>query len=578
MSNVIALQQFLVGKQFTIPPYQRDYAWTDTQIQALCEDISESIDSRTPHYLGTIVLSGRDPKFDVVDGQQRLTALTLIIDALLKQMPKSDPERIAKEQILVKNGHDLKLRCGHNYSFLTKLLSGRVPTPQNGSQKRLASAYQFGLERASALKIGGGLACVKEWLAAISGLEIIEFVAEDTGRAIRMFQTVNDRGLPLSTVDKAKSLLVLYSNRYLKGELDGFINDAFGRCHLSYDQVKDFVLSPAYPINYLASKNFTEDALLRFHYLSYWNENALECGDYDGSMETILDAFLRGTLKELAGQPSTLRDFIDHYVSDLRDFFEAFEKFVISAKSSPRVYRLLVILGLSARLYPLAVRLFQKNWLTKVLPNTCLDLLRCLEICDVRVYKTRATDPAKHIGDISHQSSGLGVTEISQRLKQFTEQFMGDDTFRLYLQQEMYSNAALAYILLCHDEEILRKHYTMEELTELVQKQITREHVFPQTPNFNVKTFGFRDSADYEEYIDKFGNITLATKAENARYADTTVTIKLGTPDYYSKSAYAGTRQLAQEFASNGRKFRKDDIIGRTDRLMSFALRRWPIW
>lgn len=68
------------------------------------------------------------------------------------------------------------------------------------------------------------------------------------------------------------------------------------------------------------------------------------------------------------------------------------------------------------------------------------------------------------------------------------------------------------------------------------------------------------------------------TKTENSRYADTTVAIKLGQPDYYLKSAYAGTRQLAQEFSANGKKFRKENIIERTDRLMSFALRHWPIW
>ena len=57
MSTVIDAQQFLVGKTFRIPPYQRDYAWTTQQVEDLFDDVQEAIDSGTGHYLGTVVLT-----------------------------------------------------------------------------------------------------------------------------------------------------------------------------------------------------------------------------------------------------------------------------------------------------------------------------------------------------------------------------------------------------------------------------------------------------------------------------------------------------------------------------------------
>jgi len=69
-------------KYFEIPKYQRGYSWERQNVRELFEDIRESIESKSNHYLGTFVLSGGAPKEDhffLVDGQQRLVTLSLII-------------------------------------------------------------------------------------------------------------------------------------------------------------------------------------------------------------------------------------------------------------------------------------------------------------------------------------------------------------------------------------------------------------------------------------------------------------------------------------------------------------------
>lgn len=89
----IKIKDFFNGKFFEIPKYQRGYAWEIQNIRELFDDIIESIESNSNHYIGTIVLSKSEDdeeKYFVVDGQQRITTITLIISALIKGLAEKD--------------------------------------------------------------------------------------------------------------------------------------------------------------------------------------------------------------------------------------------------------------------------------------------------------------------------------------------------------------------------------------------------------------------------------------------------------------------------------------------------------
>jgi uncharacterized protein with ParB-like and HNH nuclease domain len=80
------ISDFFNGKFFEIPKYQRGYAWDRQNIRDLFDDINESIDSKSNHYIGTIVLSrakDNPDKYFIVDGQQRITTISMIIQALV---------------------------------------------------------------------------------------------------------------------------------------------------------------------------------------------------------------------------------------------------------------------------------------------------------------------------------------------------------------------------------------------------------------------------------------------------------------------------------------------------------------
>src|SRR6266571_3841791 len=82
---------------FTIPLYQRPYSWTTEESEEMLQDLlramdgpEETIEELSPYFLGSIVLiKGDEPDAQVIDGQQRLTTLTMLLSAL-RSLIKSD--------------------------------------------------------------------------------------------------------------------------------------------------------------------------------------------------------------------------------------------------------------------------------------------------------------------------------------------------------------------------------------------------------------------------------------------------------------------------------------------------------
>ena len=79
----------LLGMQFYIPSYQRGYRWTENEVLALLNDLSEYADSKKLarnvskfYCLQPLVIKKQGSKYEVIDGQQRLTTIYLILKAL----------------------------------------------------------------------------------------------------------------------------------------------------------------------------------------------------------------------------------------------------------------------------------------------------------------------------------------------------------------------------------------------------------------------------------------------------------------------------------------------------------------
>jgi uncharacterized protein with ParB-like and HNH nuclease domain len=209
----------------------------------------------------------------------------------------------------------------------------------------MKAAYDWIQQRVRAIKNSEGVAAIQNWLLGIGTLEVLEFIEPNEGKAIRMFQSVNDRGVPLSRMDIAKSLLIYYSNRFLNGELDQFISDQFGKAFQNYSVIKSLAAEDGYKIRLINRDIFREDDVFRYHYFAY-NADGLGVSapfDYNATSETVLKEFLKLTLKQLRNDTEKLKVFIKDYVDDLVNFFETFRSLIKATRIDKALYLLFVV-------------------------------------------------------------------------------------------------------------------------------------------------------------------------------------------------------------------------------------------
>jgi Protein of unknown function DUF262/Protein of unknown function (DUF1524) len=209
--------------QFEIPDYQRPYAWTTEQATELFDDLYSAMqDARvsgasSQYFLGSIVLikADRDPKSFVVDGQQRLSTLTILLAVLRVLMPNSASfltKYLYKEgnpEWGELNEYRLKAREEDADFFRTYVqeeggLERLVSSTDklNDSRLRYRENATLLLEKAKALS-PADLNAMWKFLANDCSLVIIS--TPDLEAAYRIFSVLNNRGLDLAPIDIIKA-------------------------------------------------------------------------------------------------------------------------------------------------------------------------------------------------------------------------------------------------------------------------------------------------------------------------------------------------------------------------------------
>lgn len=580
------IETFFAGKNLVVPSYQRDYAWRERNIKELFADVEEALDVGG-HYLGTFILSQKaagEPVY-VVDGQQRLTTLTMLLGALIDVVQSEDVRRLMHSTYIYHPLTGYKFQVlGENKVFFEEMLAKKNPKAVSAGQTRLAAAYEHIRLRVHDLVYQGGQPLVVKWLTALTKMEVLEFIEPDEGKAIRMFQTVNDRGVPLAKMDIVKSLLVYYSNRYLGGELDHDIAVQFGGAFRAFNNVKELATKPGYQIRHIDRDAFREDDVLRYHYLAFdGSKFGVDAGvDYNATSESVLETFLKPTLQGLRNQPDLLRSFIQAYTEDLTAFFYGLENLVKETRTARQTYMLLVVQDLNATLYPLVIRLQLMGWRKESGTQDARSLQELVELADLRVFKLRGTNPQADVFWITRELPESTVDNVAQQLQNFCHKFMPDTMMAQRLEaEEMYRNPGVPRML-WEEEDQLRAtlQFPQAGIAELVKFNLdglSMEHVLPQKPEFKVEHYGFEDFDQYEDYKHRLGNLLLLEGSINSACQNRTVEEKVILPSLYLSSGIKTVKALAATRSGATQGYRRENIEERGQQLAKLLLKRWPI-
>jgi uncharacterized protein DUF262/uncharacterized protein DUF1524 len=217
---------------YLVPDYQREYVWTEKEVQQLLDDIDEQIDGSEDreYFVGMVLVSLPDPKegtrFEVIDGQQRLTTFFLLL-CVLRHLFRGQPQDQALNALISTSYTDrdgdthTSLKLEPRYENANEVVSTIVRAhgdpkavreairtanlPSYGSLERLVTAYETTHHHLTT-NYAATDNLKKYWGYVANNVVFIQ-ISTDLGNALKIFETINERGIGLDPMDLLKNLL-----------------------------------------------------------------------------------------------------------------------------------------------------------------------------------------------------------------------------------------------------------------------------------------------------------------------------------------------------------------------------------
>jgi len=233
--QAVTVRQLLSAKRFKLDYYQREYKWHTRQVRELVEDLSASfLEDYSPehhrleiqryghYFLGSIVLSRRDRSTFIIDGQQRLTTLTLLLVYLHTQLGAGGSgalnDLIFSEQY---GERSFNIAVEERAQVMEALYEDRPYddlSATSESIETLLARYSDIVECFPADITQEALPFFADWL--IENVHLVEIVAGSDEDAYTIFETMNDRGLSLAPLDMLKGWVLTNVYEAARGHAD----------------------------------------------------------------------------------------------------------------------------------------------------------------------------------------------------------------------------------------------------------------------------------------------------------------------------------------------------------------------
>lgn len=524
------------GLIYRIPQFQRDYSWTGEEWEDLWMDILGTLkdDGESAHYMGYLVLQSADDKaFDVIDGQQRLTTISIIVLAVLKNMQRlidaghdAEANRRRMDQIrqtyvgyldpvtLVARAKLSLNRNNNNYFQAYLVPLGHLP--QRGfraSEHLLRKAFEWYDKQVAAYlktRTGDEGMVLAQLIEDISDrLFFTVITVTDELNAYKVFETLNARGVRLSATDLLKNYLFSVLDR--RGENNHELRNLEDR----WEAI----------VSRLQSENFPD--FLRVH----WNSRR----------NFARQADLFKTIRAQVCTPETVFQLLREMEEDLDTYLalsspEASEwppedKYLAGALRTFRVRQPFPLL-LAAR------RVFDAPDFTGMLRASVVISMR------FNVIGSNSTaEQERKYNEVAVRIANKNLNSLGPALQALRSVYPDDAAFRIAFSEKSFRttdsrNNRVVRFILC----ALEKHLSGQDFS-FTSDAFNIEHVLPQNAPDGWGGFG-NDDADALAY--RLGNMILLQTGENRN---------LGTEEYpqkrsiYQQSCFAITRKLASDNA-----------------------------
>lgn len=512
---------------YIVPDYQREYVWTEKEVQQLLNDINEQIDAgaSSEYFVGTILVSPGPQKnhYEVIDGQQRLTTFYLLLCALRHRFTGTPHHQSLNGLIstsYTSSDGDIRasLKLEPRYENADELMHCLVAQDDEPEKVRIA-VQQAGIPRFGSLdnllgaygtvyrylldNYNGQTTLKKLWGYLANNVVFIQ-ISTDVSSALKIFETINERGVGLNPMDLLKNLLFTQvdQNDFSK------LKNEWKKITAPLEKAKE---KPLRFLRYFLMANFkihNKDGIVREDEIYDWfveKENAKVCGYKEKPFEFVrriirnVESYLAfsagqgndrqanvpmANLKKLCGGAFSLhyvlllavanfpKELFDHFVEQL----ESFLFYYIFTKTPTKE--------------------LERNF------SAWADELRDIAALeDTVLQRQRLND---FIEKRFRASMAAKSSELSDALRRYTIRSMQQYRTRYFL-AKLTQHVDMAYMG-------VTKPGSLDDYMPLEM-----EHILPNTPEPELRASFAQANpeAAYDEYKERLGNFTLLEKPIN---------------------------------------------------------------
>jgi uncharacterized protein with ParB-like and HNH nuclease domain len=570
------------NNKYIIPKFQREYKWKKEDCENIFNDL---LDNDKGYFLGSIICinQGKDAfditPLEIIDGQQRLATISLSYAAIYNRFlkEKRNDEEFIHEKITLKNRliikntkNKLKLELSYQKNNLDdykaileelKLYNDtKFKRPLNLGNRRIYRTYQYLKKRISELDDYDKLS---DFLERLNSAMLVKIEVESHADAFILFESVNNRGIPLSAMDIIKNKLLA---KLEKNELS--IDDAFNKWIKLVDNLEDYSIQERFLRQYYNAFRYKEEVGIK-GYTKATRSNLIKI------YEKLIDSDVNSIFNELIEKSKIYNSFI---IPSEKEKYAKYGKDLID----------LLHIG-AAPSYTLLIYLFSNHFDKEDLIHQSIKFL-------VKYFVRRNLTDSPGTRDLDNIFIEL-ISECENNkdhlnfdiIKDFLQKpnrFSESDEFKNLLEGSIYeTNAPVARFILSKLEE---EHKTREIYVDLWEKDKNKkylwtiEHIFPQGKNIPKDWINMIAGGDeikakelQKDWVHKLGNLTLT--GYNSKLSNFSFEKKRDRKDKSGNHiGYRNGLYLNKEL-KNKDSWKINDIKVRTDLLSSEAFKMFDV-
>jgi uncharacterized protein with ParB-like and HNH nuclease domain len=528
---------------YSVPDFQREYVWDEDEVEQFVSDIYEAFyddgdlivgreDESLPEYfIGSLVVyKNLTGSFDLIDGQQRLTTAFLTL-CVIRDLLKPEIHQALNNSIYapytdaisgeVHYRYKLVLQYDESKSVLEQVARGEVAIDEiegkTKSIERIKSAYYI-----IRSYLSGRLASpadVKQFYAAFTQrVKLIRIVTPSLRDALRIFETLNDRGVSLDAMDLLKNLLFIETDR------------------TDYDKLKNTWKQLTKELESCREKPLR---FLRYFVMANYEVDPKK----ELSQDKVYDWFVRNKTKlEIDSKPLSFLDQLLRAAKSYNSFAHWKDTAGTEIESLKNIYQ---INYLSRQHFVLLLAGSQMKY--ELFQKLCCKIEN-LFFCYVltresnKTYERNFTSWAGIVKKITTQEQLADFFEnyVDHELKELSARFhfaLGPENIK------GLATKRLRYIIAKVCQFVERKAYSNRDMdiSSYMKSNVDLEHILPLHPTLQVRS-EFDGAKDYESYSNRLGNLTLLEKSINTSVSNSAYRDKL--PGYW-QSGFLLTKSLA---------------------------------